>query len=123
MLGHVRHSAELRTGPRDGTAEPALTGPTGGVEVWATLDAHERNTLLGGLLRAVIVARAGGRGARTTLADRVRVLANDTELELLGRDGAPELALESARSRSWTSPPQACCRCRWARMACSTAAA
>jgi hypothetical protein len=73
--------------------EPAIGLPTGGAEVWATLGAHERNTLLRGLLRAVIVARAGGRGARTPLEDRVRVLAYHAELELPGRDGGAEVPL------------------------------
>ena len=44
--------------------------------------ARRAQSLLRGLLRAVIAARAGGRGARTPLADRVRLLAYDAELEL-----------------------------------------
>jgi hypothetical protein len=50
--------------------------------VWTTLGGYERNTLLRSLMRAVIVARAGGRGARRPLADRVRVLAYDAAIEL-----------------------------------------
>jgi len=49
----------------------------GGVEAWDRLDVHERRTLLGGLLGGVIVRRAGGRGARARLEDRVRVLDAD----------------------------------------------
>jgi hypothetical protein len=57
--------------------EPAIAGPSGGAEVCSTLDSRERNTLLRGLLRAVIVARAGGRDSRTRQEDRVLVLAYD----------------------------------------------
>lgn len=57
-----------------------LTGT--GADAWQELDAHERNTLLRALLSAVIVKRAGGRGARTPLEDRVRVLAYGTPIRL-----------------------------------------
>jgi hypothetical protein len=56
-------------------ASPALGLARGGSQVWETLNAHERNLLLRGLLSAVVVRRAGGRGARARLQDRVRVLA------------------------------------------------
>jgi hypothetical protein len=50
-------------------------------------DGYEVNSLL----RAVIVARAGGRGARTPLAERVRVLAYDADIDLPadGRSAQP----------------------------------
>ena len=70
--------------------EPAIGVAPGGAEVWRTLSAGERNTLLRGLLRAVIVARAGGRGSRTPLTDRVRVLAYDAEFELPDAGGGME---------------------------------
>lgn len=47
--------------------EPAIGGASGGAEVWATLEGCDRNTMLRGLLRAVVVACAGGRGSRTPL--------------------------------------------------------
>jgi DNA invertase Pin-like site-specific DNA recombinase len=53
-----------------------------GADVWPRLDAIERNALLRGLLAGVIVARAGGRGARAVLADRVRVLAFGTSVRV-----------------------------------------
>ena len=46
-----------------------------GAEVWNSLDAQGRNALLRGLLEAVVVRRAGGRGTRAALADRVQVVA------------------------------------------------
>jgi DNA invertase Pin-like site-specific DNA recombinase len=59
--------------------EPAdFPGATGG-QIWEVLDAHERNQLLRGLLAAVVVKRGGGRGSRTPLVDRVRVLAHGFE--------------------------------------------
>jgi len=54
---------------------PAMPLMGTGAEVWESLDAHERNTLLRGLIAHVVVKRSGGRGSRTPLADRVRVLA------------------------------------------------
>ena len=44
------------------------------VALWHTLNGSERNHLLGRLVEVVIVARAGGRGSRTPLVDRVRVI-------------------------------------------------
>jgi hypothetical protein len=55
----------------------------------AMLDGHQPNTLLRSLLRAAIVARSGGRGARTPLADRAGVLATTPKLEVCGREGSP----------------------------------
>jgi DNA invertase Pin-like site-specific DNA recombinase len=59
-----------------------------GAEVWESLDAHERNTLLRGLLAAVVVRRAGGRGARARLEDRVRVIAFGADLAVPERNGS-----------------------------------
>jgi DNA invertase Pin-like site-specific DNA recombinase len=58
--------------------------PAGGSgrDVWPTLCADEKNALLRSLLSGVIVARAGGRGARTPLRDRVRVLAKGAAVRL-----------------------------------------
>lgn len=44
------------------------------VAQWTKLDGSQRNRLLRGLLEAVIVARAGGRGRIVPIATRVRVL-------------------------------------------------
>jgi DNA invertase Pin-like site-specific DNA recombinase len=67
--------------------QPAAAIDGTGADVWGTLDAHERNALLRGLLAAVVVRRAGGRGARVPLEDRVRVLAFGTELAVPVRCG------------------------------------
>ncbi len=44
------------------------------VAAWKALDEHGRNQLLCGLLEAVIVARAGGRGHIVPIESRVRVV-------------------------------------------------
>jgi DNA invertase Pin-like site-specific DNA recombinase len=59
-----------------------LPDSTDAAALWETLDAQQRNTLLRSLLAAVVVRRAGGRGARVPLNDRIRVLAHGTELAL-----------------------------------------
>lgn len=77
---HAELQAELgrRTAiPADGT----------GADVWETLDAHERNQLLRSLLQAVVVARAGGRGSRTPLGERVRILKFGARLQVPQRRG------------------------------------
>lgn len=56
-----------------------------GREAWDALDAHERNTVLRALLEVVIVRRAGGRGARVPIGDRVRVIAHGAGLDLVER--------------------------------------
>ena len=76
--------AELR---RELARRPMLPATGSGADVWETLNGHERNTLLRGLLAAVVVRRAGGRGARMPLADRVRVIAFGTDLRLPVRRG------------------------------------
>jgi DNA invertase Pin-like site-specific DNA recombinase len=53
-----------------------------GSDAWDHLNATERNLLLQDLLSGVIVARAG-KGRRVPLADRVRVMALDSEVEWL----------------------------------------
>lgn len=61
----LRHELALQPGiPDEGTVD----------ELWEGLDAHGRNALLRGLIEAVVVRRAGGRGARVPLEDRVRVV-------------------------------------------------
>jgi DNA invertase Pin-like site-specific DNA recombinase len=55
--------------------QPVVPMTQTGADAWEMLDAGERNQLLRGLLAAVVVARAGGRGARVRLEDRVRVFA------------------------------------------------
>lgn len=60
-------------------AAPMLPG-TNMDELWEGLDAHGRNGLLRALLEAVVVERAGGRGARTPLTDRVRIVKFGTGL-------------------------------------------
>jgi hypothetical protein len=66
---------------------PAIPMAATGAEVWGSLDAQERNTVLRGLLAAVVVRRAGGRGARVPLADRVRVFKFGAGLDLPARGG------------------------------------
>jgi DNA invertase Pin-like site-specific DNA recombinase len=66
---------------------PAMPISGTGAEVWETLDAQERNTVLRGLLAAVVVRRAGGRGARVPLADRVRVFTFGADIDLPSRGG------------------------------------
>ena len=58
-----------------------------GADAWEVLDSHERNQLLRSLLSVVVVARAGGRGSRTPLEDRVRVLAFGADVLLPERSG------------------------------------
>jgi DNA invertase Pin-like site-specific DNA recombinase len=50
------------------------------VALWHTLDGSERNHLLGRLVEVVLVARAGGRGSRTPLEARVRVIRHGAGL-------------------------------------------
>jgi DNA invertase Pin-like site-specific DNA recombinase len=57
-----------------------------GADVWDSLDSRERNQLLRGLLAAVVVAPAG-RGSRTPLSDRVRVLRFGADVNLPQRRG------------------------------------
>jgi DNA invertase Pin-like site-specific DNA recombinase len=66
---------------------PAIPMVGTGAEVWGSLDAQERNTVLRGLLAAVVVRRAGGRGARVALADRVRVFKFGADIDLPPRGG------------------------------------
>lgn len=54
---------------------------------WAGADAHARNRLLRALLEVVVVRRSGGRGSRTALADRVRVLRRGAAVDLPKRGG------------------------------------
>jgi DNA invertase Pin-like site-specific DNA recombinase len=58
-----------------------------GSDAWVELNAHQRNALLRSLLAAVVVRRAGGRGARVPLPDRVRVLAFGADVVLPERHG------------------------------------
>lgn len=58
-----------------------------GAEAWSELVAGERNELARALLGTVVVRRAGGRGSRTSLPDRVRVLANGASIKLPARRG------------------------------------
>lgn len=52
---------------------PVVSGDP--VELWERLDVEQRNRLLGSLIEAVVVRRAGGRGRVVPLAERVRVIA------------------------------------------------
>jgi len=58
-----------------------------GAEAYGKLDAHKRNALLRSLLSVVVVKRGGGRGSRTPLADRVRVLRHGARIDLPQRRG------------------------------------
>ena len=62
----------------------------GGADAWSKLDAAGRNMVLRGLLEVVLVKRAGGRGSRTPLTDRVRVIRHGAGL-ILPRAGGPEV--------------------------------
>jgi DNA invertase Pin-like site-specific DNA recombinase len=66
---------------------PAIPMAATGADVWGSLDAQERNTVLRGLLAAVVVRRAGGRGARVPLTNRVRVFKFGADLALPARGG------------------------------------
>jgi len=58
-----------------------------GADAWERLNGHERNALLRALLAAVVV-RPVGRGKRTPLEDRVRLLAHGAAVTLArGRGG------------------------------------
>jgi hypothetical protein len=72
---------------RELALRPALPDYGAGRETWDGLNGHERNALLRALLEVVIVRRAGGRGARATLEDRVRVIAHGAGLALPRRRG------------------------------------
>jgi site-specific DNA recombinase len=105
-------------------ADALATGPARalagrGSEVWETLDAHERNLLLRGLLSAVVVRRAGGRGARGRLADRLRVLAYGHRQ----RFPVPRGNLPADVSPSMTSTVKVCSGSRRASSPASTCAA
>jgi DNA invertase Pin-like site-specific DNA recombinase len=66
-----------------------LPEATDAAALWGTLDDQQRNTLLRSLLAAVVVAPAG-RGSRTPLGERVRIVAYGTDLGLpVKRGGAP----------------------------------
>ncbi|QEC47858.1 hypothetical protein FSW04_09930 [Baekduia soli] len=62
---------------------PLMPAAGTGAEVWPTLGTTERNALLRALLATVIVRRSG-RGSRTPLDERVRVLAHGTPLPVAG---------------------------------------
>jgi DNA invertase Pin-like site-specific DNA recombinase len=53
---------------------PVLGDLQDGLAAWEAVDGHGRNALLRALLEMVVVRRAGGRGGRVPLEDRVRVL-------------------------------------------------
>ncbi len=81
-VDRVREELQLELGRR-----PLLPAVENGAEAWGMLDGHEHNALLRALLSAVVVARSGGRGSRTTLASRVRVLAHGAPLKVPERRG------------------------------------
>src|ERR687890_1054247 len=91
----VRHSgarcpepAAVTDALRDALAmNPTVPMLASGADAWTDLNAHERNTVLRALLRAVVVKRGGGRGSRTPLHERVRVIAHGADLALPVRRG------------------------------------
>jgi DNA invertase Pin-like site-specific DNA recombinase len=72
---------------------PAIPVDGTGADAWERLDRHQRNALLRALLSAVVVKRAGGRGARTPLPDRVRVLAHGAPIGLPERRGGEAMGI------------------------------
>jgi DNA invertase Pin-like site-specific DNA recombinase len=72
---------------------PAIPVRGTGADAWERLNGHQRNALLRALLSAVVVKRAGGRGARTPLADRVRVLAHGAPIRLPERRGGEAMGI------------------------------
>lgn len=64
-----------------------------GLEAWVREDVHGQNLLLRGLVDVVIVRRGGGRGSRTPLADRVRVLAFGSGVELPRKNGGDPIGV------------------------------
>jgi hypothetical protein len=77
-------TAELEAEVNRGRVTPFVGS---GIDAWRDLGPADRNTLLRGLLSAVIVKRAGGRGARVPLEDRVRVLRFGADVRLPERRG------------------------------------
>lgn len=66
---------------------PSLPAIEGGVDIWPSLNVHERNELLRSLLAAVVV-RPVGPGPRVAVADRVRVFRFGADVRLpAGRTG------------------------------------
>jgi DNA invertase Pin-like site-specific DNA recombinase len=82
QLDAARDALEVQRARR-----PAAPFAGTGADAWHDLDGAERNALLRALLGAVIVARGGGRGSRTSLADRTRVIAHGAPLTLPVRRG------------------------------------
>jgi DNA invertase Pin-like site-specific DNA recombinase len=68
-IDRARHAEERLLAGRVGGM---ITGDA--VEAWGRMNATQRNHVLGRVVEVVLVARAGGRGSRTPLADRVRVI-------------------------------------------------
>lgn len=72
---------------------PARVGGTLGAREYAELDGSERNALLRALLAGVIVKRAGGRGRRLPVGERVRVVAHGAPVDLLVNRGPVALGI------------------------------
>jgi DNA invertase Pin-like site-specific DNA recombinase len=72
---------------------PAAPAFGTGADAWRDLDAQERNRVLRGLLEAVIVRRGGGRGSRTPLGARVRVVAAGTGLPIRHKNGGDPMGI------------------------------
>lgn len=72
---------------------PVVDILTEGLEAWEQMDDQRRNTVLRGLLEVVIVRRGGGRGSRTPLEDRVRVIAKGTSIALPRKNGGDPLGI------------------------------
>lgn len=66
---------------------PGIPAEGTGAETWDKLNGQERNALLRALLGAVVVRRAGGRGARVPLPERVQVLSYGAQLDVPPRRG------------------------------------
>jgi DNA invertase Pin-like site-specific DNA recombinase len=80
-------AARERLGELARRQTPVVSGDP--VELWERLDVEQRNRLLRGLVEAVVVRRAGGRGHVVPVADRVRVIAFGAGLvEATRRGGA-----------------------------------
>lgn len=84
-----RHTATIEKAEAELRAElareAAIPATMAAVEVWGDLDAHERNTVLRGLVAAVVVRRASRGGRPLPVSERAVVIRAGTPLEVADR--------------------------------------
>lgn len=96
-----RARSEMR---RELALRPAAPTFGTGADAWQNLDPQERNRVLRGLLEAVIVRRGGGRGSRTPLNARVRVIAAGTGLPIRHKNGGDPMGIAALPFPDLDSP-------------------